>query len=63
MDMNREEVLAIMIDTVNEYNYNLMVQAKMNNADITKNIDGQYPALHHMMGLIYDDLAKHDVFK
>ena len=61
--MNREEVLAVMIDTVNEYNYNLMVQAKMSNEDITKNIDGQYPALHHMMGLIYDDLAQKDVFK
>jgi hypothetical protein len=62
MGMNREEVLAIMIETVNEYNFNLMVQANMSNEEIAKNIDGQYPALHHMMGLIYDDLDKRNVF-
>lgn len=63
MGMNREEVLALMIDTVNEYNYNLMVASKLSNQQITQNIDSQYPALHHMMGLIYDDLEKKDVFK
>ena len=40
-----------------------MTQAKMTEADIKKNIDGQYPALQHMMGLIYDDLDMKDVFK
>jgi hypothetical protein len=35
----------------------------MSDADIVKNIDGQYPALQHMMGLIYDDLEVQGVFK
>ena len=61
--MTRQEVIDIMIETVNAYNINLMKQAKMSDADITKNIDGQYPALQHMMGLIYDDLEVKDVFK
>ena len=61
--MTRQEVIDIMIETVNAYNMNLMKQAKMSDADITKNIDGQYPALQHMMGLIYDDLEVKDVFK
>ena len=63
MGMTRHEVIEIMIETVNGYNINLMKQAKMSDADITKNIDGQYPALQHMMGLIYDDLEIRDVFK
>ena len=61
--MTRHEVIEIMIETVNDYNRNLMKQAKMNDADIVKNIDGQYPALQHMMGLIYDDLETQNVFK
>jgi hypothetical protein len=61
--MTRQEVIEIMIDTVNAYNVNLMKQAKMSDEDITKNIDGQYPALQHMFGLIYDDLEIKNVFK
>lgn len=60
--MTRQDVIEIMIDTVNAYNVNLMKQAKMTDADITKNIDGQYPALQHMFGLIYDDLEIKGVF-
>jgi hypothetical protein len=63
MGMTRHEVIEIMIETVNAYNVNLMKQAKMTDEDITKNIDGQYPALQHMFGLIYDDLEVKDVFK
>jgi hypothetical protein len=61
--MTRQDVIEIMIDTVNTYNVNLMKQAKLNDADITKNIDSQYPALQHMFGLIYDDLEVRNVFK
>jgi hypothetical protein len=63
MGMIRHEVIDIMINTVNQYNRNLMAQAKMSDADITKNIDGQYPALQNMFGLIYDDLENKGVFK
>ena len=61
--MIRHEVIETMIRTVNNYNINLMSQAKLSEEDINKNIDGQYPALQHMMGLIYDDLETQDVFK
>lgn len=60
--MKRHEVIEIMIETVNVYNINLMKQAKMSDEDITKNIDGQYPALQNMFGLIYDDLEIKGVF-
>lgn len=61
--MKRHEVIEIMIETVNTYNRNLMSQSKLSQEEITKGIDGQYPALQHMMGLIYDDLEMKDVFK
>lgn len=61
--MTRQDVIETMIETVNAYNVNLMKQAKMSDADIAKNIDGQYPALQHMFGLIYDDLEVKNVFK
>ena len=60
--MKRHEVIEIIIETVNVYNINLMKQAKMSDEDITKNIDGQYPALQNMFGLIYDDLEIKGVF-
>jgi len=60
--MNRHEVIDIMIETVNAYNVNLMKQTKMSDSDIQKNIDGQYPALQHMFGLIYDDLEVKGAF-
>ena len=61
--MKRHEVIEIMIETVNTYNRNLMAQTKLSQEEITKGIDGQYPALQHMMGLIYDDLEVQGVFK
>jgi hypothetical protein len=63
MGMIRHEVIEIMIETVNEYNRNLMLQSNLSQQEIKKGIDGQYPALQHMMGLIYDDLEMKDVFK
>jgi len=60
--MKRHEVIEIMIETVNDYNRNLMAQSRMNQEDIKRNIDSQYPALQHMMGLIYDDLDAQGVF-
>jgi hypothetical protein len=63
MGMIRHEVIEIMIETVNNYNRNLMAQSNLSQEDIKKGIDGQYPALQHMMGLIYDDLEVQDVFK
>jgi hypothetical protein len=63
MGMTRHEVIQIMIETVNTYNINLMKQAKMSDADITKNIDGQYVALQHMFNLIYENLEQQGAFK
>jgi hypothetical protein len=63
MGMTKEEIIETMINTVNVYNTNLMRQTGMNQPDILQNIDSQYPALHYMFNLIYDDLEVKDVFK
>jgi hypothetical protein len=63
MGMTKEDIIETMINTVNIYNTNLMLQSKMSQEEITKNIDSQYPALHYMFGLIYDDLESKNVFK
>ena len=62
MGMTREQVLEIMIDTVNEYNFGLMVQQGMDNNQIGETIAGQRPALEHMFGLIYKRLEESKAF-
>ena len=61
--MTREEIIETMIETVNVYNINLMKQSNMDEAEITKNVDSQYPALNYMFNLIYDDLEVKNAFK
>jgi hypothetical protein len=63
MGMTREEIIETMIETVNVYNINLMKQSNMDEAEITKNVDSQYPALNYMFNLIYDDLEVKNAFK
>lgn len=63
MGMTKEDIIETMIQTVNGYNTNLMLQSKMSQDEITKNLDSQYPALHYMFNLIYDDLEVKNVFK
>jgi CO dehydrogenase/acetyl-CoA synthase epsilon subunit len=63
MGMIRHEAVEIMVETVNNYNRNLMATSKLSQEDIEKGIDAQYPALAHMMGLIYDDLETNGAFK
>ena len=63
MGMTKEEIIEAMIDVVNIYNVDLMVQQGMNDADIEKNIESQRGPLTHMFDLIYRSLANKDVFK
>ncbi len=60
--MNKEQILEIMIDTVNEYNFNLMVQQGMDDAKIKETLEGQRPALEHMFGMIYQKLEDAKAF-
>lgn len=62
MGMTKEQILEIMIDTVNEYNFNLMSEQGMENDKIVETLAGQRPALEHMFGMIYSKLADAKAF-
>ncbi len=61
--MTKEQILEIMIDTVNEHNFNLMLQSGMDNEKILETLSGQRPALEHMFGMIYSKLEDAKVFE
>lgn len=61
--MIKQEVINVMIDTVNEYNSNLMRQGGLTEDQIGSAMISQRPALEGMFSLIYDALAEKDVFK
>lgn len=61
--MIKQEVINVMIDTVNEYNSNLMRQGGLTEDQIGSAMISQRPALEGMFDLIYDALAEKDVFK
>ena len=61
--MTRQEVINVMIETVNEYNSNLMRQGGLTEDQIGSANVTQRPALESMFSLIYDAVAAKDVFK
>jgi hypothetical protein len=61
--MTREEVINIMIDTVNTFNAKLAKENGLSDQQIADTIVAQKPSLETMFGLIYNDLAAKDVFK
>jgi polyhydroxyalkanoate synthesis regulator phasin len=56
--MKKEEVVEIMIYTVNNYNIEGAEKAGMSYDQIQNMVDTLRPGLLHMFGLIYDDLVK-----
>ena len=61
--MTKEQVVEVMIYTINNYNIELAEKAGATYEQIQNMIDGQRPALMHMCGLIYDDLVKNGAIK
>jgi hypothetical protein len=61
--MSREEIIEIMINTVNQYNTHLMKEAKATQEQIDEAVKSQRPAFEGMFGLIYDDLVANGVFQ
>ena len=61
--MSREDIINSMIDTVNNYNSELMRRGGLTDDQIGSSLISQRPGLEGMFGLIYDDLESKDVFK
>ncbi len=60
--MTREDIINIMIDTVNTYNANFGRHNGMSDQEIANAIVEQRPAFEYMFGLVYDDLVAAGVF-
>lgn len=60
--MTKEQVIEIMINTVNEYNVGLMREINSTEEQINSTLENQRPALEHMFGMIYDQLHINNVF-
>lgn len=56
--MTKEQIVEIMVYTVNNFNIELAEKAGANYDQIQQMIDAQRQGLLHMCGLIYDDLVK-----
>ena len=56
--MKKEEVVEIMIYTVNNYNIEGAEKAGLSYDQIQNMIDSSRPGLEHMFNKIYDDLVK-----
>jgi hypothetical protein len=56
--MTKEQIVEIMIYTVNNFNIELAEKAGANYDQIQQLLDAQRPQLEHMCGLIYEDLVK-----
>ena len=59
--MKKEEVVEIMIYTVNNYNIEGAEKAGLDYDQIQNMLDASRPGLVHMFNLIYDDLVKKGV--
>lgn len=60
--MTREEIINTMIDTVNNFNTNLMKQNGATDQQASDAAISQRPAFEAMFNLIYDDLVTAGVF-
>jgi hypothetical protein len=56
--MTKEQVVEIMIYTVNNFNIELAEKAGANYDQIQQMLDAQRPQLELMCGLMYEDLVK-----
>jgi len=56
MDMNKEEAVTIMMESINADNLALGLQAGLNEEELNNQITQSQPSLGFMMGNIYDKL-------
>ena len=56
INMNKEEAVKIMLDSINEDNITFGLQAGLNEADLKSQIEQSQPSLGFMMSNMYDKL-------
>ena len=55
-EMNKEEAVSIMLDSINADNLAMGIQAGLNEQDMKMQIESSQPSLNYMMSNIYDKL-------
>ena len=55
-EMNKEEAVSIMLDSINSDNLAMGIQAGLNEQDMKMQIEASQPGLKYMMSNIYDKL-------
>jgi hypothetical protein len=63
MKMNKEEVLKLMLDSINQDNIDMCERASMDRDKIDKSIEESQPTLKFMVGNLYDRMKAADILK
>ena len=61
--MNKEEVLKLMLDSINQDNIDMCERASMDRDKIDKSIEESQPTLKFMVGNLYDRMKAADILK
>jgi hypothetical protein len=60
-EMNKEEAVATMLDSINADNLSMGIQAGISEQDMKMQIEASQPSLNFMMSNIYDKLKENGV--
>jgi len=63
MKMSKEEVLKLMLDSINQDNIDMCERASMDRDKIDKSIEDSQPTLKFMVGNLYDRMKAADILK
>lgn len=55
--MNKEEIIKIMIESINEDNLALCLKSGMSEEDAKSQVDQSQPSLQYILGNVYDKLV------
>jgi hypothetical protein len=61
--MTKDEVIALMLDSINSDNRELCLRNGMSEADADAQISQSQPALAFIMGNVYDKMQSNDLLK
>jgi len=61
--MSKEEVLKLMLDSINQDNIDMCERASMDRDKIDKSIEDSQPTLKFMVGNLYDRMKAADILK
>jgi hypothetical protein len=61
--MNKEEIIKLMIDSINQDNREICERGGMGNDEIEKQIEQSQPSLAYMIENIYNKLVEKEIIK